>query len=292
MKTFAIVLVLGLAWQVSRAFDPTNVETCLVDNGLTKSADDVALVDCIGKPEGVDKLKDAPKEKLNAALACMFRKEYKDATLFDMLKLLTVMDDKMPEDQNQKLRDTLNACVEQAKGNDAELLNCVKAVDSPFDYFIATLRDLDEQFINFCFPRCGVKICKLLVFFSHKTCSNTKNKKIKHKYGKQIEEIKRMPRDKFTCLTACRLNHKDDPKQIFYNMIAAGVKQKPDLPEDKRTEMKNILDNCNTEGYKTVEMTSVLEKSIAELAPKLAETYKLLKCVNFLEAPISDILRP
>ncbi len=276
MKTFAIVLVIGFALQVSNAFEPVNVETCLVENGFTKNEDDVALIECIGKPEGVDKLKNVPKEKLAAALACMYHKEYKESTLYDVLKLLTEMDDKVTEDQKQQMKDTLTTCVQEAKGNDPELLNCMKAVDSPFDTIIATLRDLDEQYINYCFPACEVKISDL---YTLKTAV------------KKIDEVlKHVPQEKFNCITACRVYYKDDPKQFIYNMITDMI-EKSVLSEDKKTEITGILKKCYTEeGYKKEEMASVLEKSI-EKKTKLSETYQLLKCVKYMEAPFIEFIR-
>nr|CCD17812.1 putative odorant binding protein 43 [Nasonia vitripennis] len=185
MKTFAVVLVIGFALQVSNALMPSDletvVETCLVENEFTSSKDDVALVDYIGKPEGVDKLKDVPREKLAAVLACMYHKQYKNTTLYDMLKYLTEMDDKVTKDQYQQMKETLTTCVQQCnginlirrdypQGNDVELLKCVKAVDPPFDYLIATLRDLGEEPLNFCYERCGLKILiRILIIRSLRT---------------------------------------------------------------------------------------------------------------------------
>ncbi|OXU29947.1 hypothetical protein TSAR_011150 [Trichomalopsis sarcophagae] len=253
MKTFAIVLVIGFALQVSNALMPSDletvVETCLVENEFTSSKDDVALVDYIGKPEGVDKLKDVPREKLAAVLACMYHKQYKKTTLYDMLKYLTEMDDKVTKDQYQQMKETLTTCVQQAQGNDVELLKCVKAVDPPFDYLIATLRDLGEEPLNFCYERCGLKIPDLYTL---------------EIYEKNIDVLmQRIPQDKLACAVACKVYREDNPRQITYNILTKAI-EIAGLSDDTKTEMRGTLENCHTEGYKKEEMASTLEKSINE----------------------------
>ncbi|XP_032455678.1 uncharacterized protein LOC100678271 isoform X2 [Nasonia vitripennis] len=235
----------------------TVVETCLVENEFTSSKDDVALVDYIGKPEGVDKLKDVPREKLAAVLACMYHKQYKNTTLYDMLKYLTEMDDKVTKDQYQQMKETLTTCVQQSQGNDVELLKCVKAVDPPFDYLIATLRDLGEEPLNFCYERCGLKIPDLKRIYAIGD-------------PKQADKLKDVSKEKMVNVVAC-LYDKLYPHQKLYPSLRQLIDRDDTVTSDQIEQMENTASAC----YRKVDGK--------------INNVKFLNCVNITEAPFDHL---
>ncbi|XP_001604558.1 uncharacterized protein LOC100120966 [Nasonia vitripennis] len=235
MKRFLILFIFCLTSPLGRADIYDDTVTCLKERGLKET--DIRILDAVGEPGNEHILKDAPKDKLVDAIACIFRKDHKtNKALFGTLTELINMDSEIDNNKRKELLVTLNACNKKTDGNDTNLLKCLEATQPPFDKYAAIIRDVTNV----------IKEC----FFSNKlTFSDLRYRKMLHRESVS-EVLKHVGEDNITCAMTCEFDknkhvYKDmDPNETIHKRLETLI-TKSSLPEEKKREMKETLDRCD-----------------------------------------------
>ncbi|XP_016845313.1 uncharacterized protein LOC100120796 isoform X2 [Nasonia vitripennis] len=251
MKIFVTFFILCFVCKPSNG--TSLVKACLVENGFGASGKDLEIVKAVANPEYVGILRQVPKDKLSGVFACIFQDRNPTTNLYASLKRLIEMDDKVSKAEAQKMQDSLTDCHKEA-GDDAKLLNCVNAFDSPFDEIMATIRDVPDS-LGFCYEK-----CKLTISEMYKIEQNRLNLK---------EIMTFVPEEKMACTTGCKV---DKSGRSLTSRLTDLIHKSKKHDEKKKKEMIETLNRCS-----------------AQVSGVKVETYNLIKCLNLYKPPFIDL---
>ncbi|OXU29949.1 hypothetical protein TSAR_011152 [Trichomalopsis sarcophagae] len=197
------------------------------------------------------------------------------------------------------LRFSLFAVVD---GDDAKLLNCVNAFDSPFDEIMATvsvvrisnnfwgiiylridssqIRDVPDS-LGFCYEKCKLTISKeQKVLSAMHVGILTKNVMIVIVFLGEMYKIEQnrlnlkeimtfVPEEKMACTTGCKV---DKSGRSLTSRLTDLIHKSKKHDEKKKKEMIETLNRCS-----------------AQVSGVKVETYNLIKCLNLYKPPFIDL---